>query len=195
MPTEYLKRVLPFTLTFLVGAGLGGFIGLFKSAKVEEPSRAYVMTRDVGRGCASRRGVSRWAWSAGQHSREDLSRSGDTRSRMSVVATQSYPADSAMFKRGSEWQPVNILWSPDPAYTSLARRNETQGVVRLQVVFGDDGKTKIEEVVSTLPDGLTQEASEAVRAIEFTPATLSGKPVSTHGVIDCIFELESVKRP
>ncbi len=28
---QYLKRILPFTLTFIIGAGLGGFAGLFKS--------------------------------------------------------------------------------------------------------------------------------------------------------------------
>ncbi len=28
---QYLKRILPFTLTFIIGVGLGGFAGLFKT--------------------------------------------------------------------------------------------------------------------------------------------------------------------
>lgn len=31
MTMQYLKRILPFTLTFVIGVGLGGFAGLFKS--------------------------------------------------------------------------------------------------------------------------------------------------------------------
>ncbi|MCA1633637.1 MAG: energy transducer TonB [Acidobacteria bacterium] len=196
MPTEYLKRVLPFALTFIVGAGLGGFAGLFKSRTVEVESLNRHVTSDPGRrACASRRGASKLDWSAGQHSREDLALSGDTHSRVNIIATESFPADTTMYERRSGWQPVSILWKPDLPYTRRARHNERQGVVRLSVVFGADGKTKLEEVVSTLPDGLTEEAAAAVRAIEFSPATLDGVPVSTHGIVDCIFELVAKKRP
>ena len=184
MPSYFLKKVLPFTLTFVVGAALGGFAGLFKSRNVEE-ARWSSVTHDAGHGCKGKRE---------RYRRRDSTRAFGSQTRTNIVATQMYPRDSAMYERESEWQPVSILRAPDPAYTRRARRNGTQGVVRLSVIFGADGKTKIEEVVSTAPDGLTEEASEAARAIEFTPATLRGEPVSTHGVVDCIFELEPGKR-
>lgn len=184
MFSYFLKRVLPFTLTFIVGAALGGFAGLFKSRNVEEVRWSSV-THDLGHGCKGKRE---------RYWRKHSTRAFGSRARTNIVATQSYPRDNAMYERGSDWQPVNILSSPDPDYTRRARRNGTHGVVRFNVIFGADGKTEIEEVVSTAPDGLTEEAMEAVRAIEFTPATLRGERVSTHGVVDCIFELEPGKR-
>lgn len=183
MTMQYIKRILPFTLTFVIGAGLGGFAGLFKSRGVEV-ERTTQLTLGSGRSCdyKSRR--------RGHHGAARAEAS----ARTNVVATQSFPADSAMFERGSEWRPVTVVSSPDPTYPRAARRYRTEGVVRLSVLFGADGKTKVEDVVSALPDGLTEAAEEAARAIEFTPATLGGKPVSTHGVVDCIFELDSGKR-
>lgn len=179
---QYLKRILPFTLTFIIGVGLGGFAGLFQSRTVERTGYTYLGDDfgHRGRECKNRFNVRNYARAYKPGERE-------RRGRTNVVATQSFPADAAMFERGSKWQPVTILRSPDPSYTRDARSNGTQGVVRLSVIFGADGKTKIEEVISPLSDGLTEAATEAVRSIEFTPATLSGKPVSTHGVVDCIF--------
>jgi Gram-negative bacterial TonB protein C-terminal len=46
---QYLKRILPFTLTFLIGAGLGGFAGLFKSRLVSR-SEFVLQGSGVGRG-------------------------------------------------------------------------------------------------------------------------------------------------
>ncbi len=188
MPMEYLKRLLPFTLTFIIGAGLGGFVGLFKSDKVEKNSRSYLTTRDFGRGCSSRKR----AW-VGRYEMPGAD-GPQAQGRVNVVATQSFPSDSRMFVQESSPQPVRIFRTPAPLYTRSARRNGTQGVVRLSVIFGADGQTKIEQVVSALPDGLTEQATEAVRRIEFTPATLGGEPVSTHGVVDCVFELLAEKR-
>jgi hypothetical protein len=184
MRTEYLKRVLPFTLTFIIGAGLGGFTSLFKTKNTH--SYSYMTTRDVGRGCSSR--SRRWS---GRYSMQGAD---GAQARMSVVATQSFPADNRMFEQGRKWEPVRLLRTPEPLYTYSARRNGTQGVVRFSVIFGADGKAKVEHVVSTLPDGLTEEATDAVRRIEFSPATLGGEPVSTHGVVDCAFELLAGKR-
>jgi len=180
--TQYLKRILPFTLTFIVGASLGGFSGIFKSrtAETERTTRTVFESRH---GCA---------YKSHGYDRSPRARA---LSRTNIIATQSFPSDAAMYERGSEWRPVTILRSPAPTYPRRARHNGTQGVVRFSVIFGADGRTKIEEIVSTLPDGLTEEATEAVRAIEFTPATLSDEPVSTHGIVDSIFELADEKRP
>jgi TonB family protein len=182
---QYLKRILPFTLTFVVGAGLGGFAGLFKSRTVETGRTTYLSGDFARRGCKGKR--ERYA-----HAYPAYDREGEARTN--VVATQSFPADSAMFESGSDWRPVVVLSSPDPVYPREARRYRAGGVVRLSVLFGADGKAKVEEVVNALPDGLTEAAKEAARAIVFTPATLGGKPVSTHGVVDCVFEFESGKR-
>ena len=184
---QYLKRILPFTLTFIIGVALGGFAGLFGTQRGAGGSLLHV-SGDFGRhgyGCKAKRERYRHGHSAYDSPEQ---------ARTNIVATQSFPADSAMFERGSEWQPVTVISSPDPVYPRAARRHRTDGVVRLSVLFGADGKAKVEDVVEALPDGLTEAAKEAVRAIEFTPATLGGKAVSTHGVVDCIFELEAGKR-
>jgi TonB family protein len=184
---QYLKRILPFTLTFIVGAGLGGFAGLFKAQHVERESMLQ-LSGDFGRrgrGCKARRERRR---------REHSAHAFGAQAQTHVITTQVNPADTPMYEQRDIWEPVKVLRSPDPSYTRRARRNGTEGVVRFTVIFGEDGKAKVEEVVSALPDGLTEEATEAVRAIEFTPATLGGRPVSTHGVVDCIFQLDAAKR-
>ena len=43
--------------------------------------------------------------------------------------------------------------------------------------MGDDGNVKAVRVVSSLPDGLTEQAVAAARLSTFKPATKDGKPV------------------
>ena len=71
-----------------------------------------------------------------------------------------------------------IKYKPNPGYTREARRNGTAGRVVLRVEFKADGEVGDIEPVKGLPDGLTEEAIEAARRIEFEPELRDGQPVS-----------------
>jgi TonB family protein len=45
---QYLKRILPFTLTFVIGASLGGFAGLFKTRTTYTTRRGEFVLRGSG---------------------------------------------------------------------------------------------------------------------------------------------------
>ena len=71
-----------------------------------------------------------------------------------------------------------LLTKPEPSYTADARKNEVSGTVVLKVVFAKTGEVQNIRVVSGLPYGLTEQATNAARQIKFTPAMIDGSPVS-----------------
>ncbi len=75
---------------------------------------------------------------------------------------------------------ARILNNPRPAYTELARKNKTEGTVRLTVLLGADGRVHRATVISGLPDGLNERAIEAVQTLAFEPArNTSGNPIDS----------------
>ena len=50
---------------------------------------------------------------------------------------------------------------PLPSYTAQARRNQVEGVVRMQVLFGRDGQVRQVLVQQGLGFGLDEEATRA----------------------------------
>jgi protein TonB len=70
-----------------------------------------------------------------------------------------------------------MLNSGRPMYTEIARRNQTQGVVAIRLVVGADGNVKQARLIKGLPDGLNEQAVEAVFKLKFQPATRDGLPV------------------
>lgn len=180
MPNCLLKKVLPFTLMFLVGVGLAALPGLFSA---REGMKARTAFWHAGRGDSPYRGRKRHC----NLSRHYYDAAREPHSRTQVVATESFPLDRKMNDRG--WIPAVVLFSPRPEYTREACDARIAGVVRLAVTFGANGEVSDVEVVSPLPFRLTEEAIKAAKAIRFTPARLNGRAVSTHGVVDCIFEI------
>lgn len=73
---------------------------------------------------------------------------------------------------------ARLISKPEPLYTEEARRNRTSGTVVLRVVFSKTGEVTSIQVISALPDGLTERAINAARGIKFLPATKDGNPVS-----------------
>jgi TonB family protein len=147
----FLKRVVPFTLTLVVGTGLGGFFNLFSSSpQTSADTNAYKLESVYERrsGCRSRR--------------------------------RSFTASV----RAAE-----IIYRPEPYYTDIARRNQTQGDVTLRVTLGADGTVKDVETITGLPDGLTEQARRAARQIRFNPATRDGSPVDEVKTITYSFNL------
>jgi TonB family protein len=73
---------------------------------------------------------------------------------------------------------ARVLKKQEPIYTASARQHQVNGTVVLRAVFAADGQVKHIFVVRGLPDGLTEQAIAAARAIKFIPATRDGKAVS-----------------
>jgi TonB family protein len=82
-----------------------------------------------------------------------------------------------------------ILYRTKARYTEYARQNRVEGTVVLSVVFRVDGAITDIKVVRGLPDGLTEKAIEAAKAIRFEPAVQNGTPVSVRGSLEFSFKL------
>lgn len=63
-------------------------------------------------------------------------------------------------------------------YTEAARAASLEGVVVLDLVVDDTGRSRDITVVAALGHGLTEAAIQAVRDCRFTPGQKSGKPVA-----------------
>lgn len=72
---------------------------------------------------------------------------------------------------------VNILYEPNPSYTTEARMLKMEGDVVLEVVFLASGQLQVTRVVSGLGHGLDEAAIQAAKQIRFRPAIRNGQPV------------------
>lgn len=151
----FLKRVLPFTLTLIVGLGLGSLFNLF-SAKPQAETGAFRLESSYGTGSG---------YEAGR---------GSCRTRRYSASIRS----------------AEIFYRPEPQYTVAARRNHTEGDVTLRLTLAADGTVRDIETITQLPDGLTEQALRAARAIQFNPATRDGSPVDEVKLITYSFNLE-----
>ncbi len=73
---------------------------------------------------------------------------------------------------------VQVLKKPLPRFSREARRHLTKGYVILRAILAADETVKYIEIITGLPDGLSQSAIAAARQIKFKPAMKDGKPVS-----------------
>lgn len=85
--------------------------------------------------------------------------------------------------------PLEITYQPNTRLTPEAVRNDTTGVVKLLVRFNADGTTTVVERLSTLPDGLTQEAVRVAEQTRFNPKTVNGEPVTVTEDKEYVFSL------
>jgi TonB family protein len=86
-------------------------------------------------------------------------------------------------------QKARIIAKPTPGYTREARRHSTRGLVILRAILGADQIVKQIEVITGLPDGLSERAIDAARRIRFSPAMKDGKPVSVWVEIEYRFNI------
>lgn len=84
---------------------------------------------------------------------------------------------------------VRIISKPQARYTDAARVNNTEGIVRLKVTLMANGEVGSIQPVSALPDGLTEQAIAAARAIKFEPKKIDGTAVSTTVTVDYSFSI------
>jgi TonB family protein len=86
-------------------------------------------------------------------------------------------------------RPLKIKSKPRPKYTEAARRNNVSGTVRLVVTFSASGKVTKVKPLTSLPDGLTEEAVNAAKNIEFEPSKRNGNPISTVKPVEYKFSI------
>jgi len=94
----------------------------------------------------------------------------------------------ARLRVGGNVQAAKLLNHPAPVYPSIARDARIQGLVRLEVVIGKDGKVHQAKVISgdTL---LARAALDAVRNWSYQPTELDGQPVDVSTEVDLQFKL------
>ena len=85
---------------------------------------------------------------------------------------------------------AEIYYQPKPVYTEAARRNRTEGDVTLRITLGANGTVQNVEAITSLPNGLTEQAKQAAREIRFTPALRAGSPVDEVKTITYSFDLD-----
>lgn len=93
-----------------------------------------------------------------------------------TLASTEGPKNSGATTGGAS-SSVDILYEPNPAYTSEARLLKMEGDVVLEVVFLASGQLQVTRVVSGLGHGLDEAAIQAAKQIRFRPAKRNGQPV------------------
>ena len=88
-----------------------------------------------------------------------------------------------------EIKPLKILEKPTPQLTDAQKKTniETQGTVTLRVEFLFNGQIGQVSVVSSLPQGLTENAVEAAKKIKFEPQIKDNKPINITKTIQYSF--------
>ena len=83
--------------------------------------------------------------------------------------------------------PVKIISKPSAPFTDSARKAGVEGVIRVAVLFGADGKTIDVMLIKGIGYGLDQQAMTAARRIKFEPMQKDGKPVSIIKLVEYSF--------
>jgi len=166
MYLSVIKRVLPFTLTLIIGAALGSLVNVFSSRTGSAPSVSAPSTRTYkSRGCRS------------------------SRRPRAETSTAVAADESRIFSADELEQRAVLLSKPQPGFTEAARLNNVSGTVRLRAVLGADGDVSNITVTNGLPDGLTERAIEAARGIRFMPAWKDGRRVSQYVTVEYKFNV------
>jgi TonB family protein len=157
-----LKRVLPFILTLLVGVIVGSGLKRADRAAATTPGAA-------PQSCRMRQ----------RH--------------MPMMQPAPPPpapsADNDLFEARDVTRKPHISHKPEARYTSAARENNVTGTVRLRLALAADGTVRDIVPLTFLPDGLTEQAIEAARNIEFTPASKDGRAVSQYVTVEYNFNI------
>ncbi len=86
-------------------------------------------------------------------------------------------------------QMPKVIFSPDPEYSTEARKAKVTGAVILAVVVDEQGRPEILQVVRRLGYGLDEEALIAVSSWKFEPARQDGNAVAYRVAIEATFNL------
>src|SRR6185295_3258003 len=99
-----------------------------------------------------------------------------------VSAQQTFYNSQFAFEPTMYTQPPQIgkltVTIPDEA-----RKNGVEGTAKVSFTLGADGKIHDALIVDDLPSGVGEALRKAVEQMQFTPASLSGRPVEMKGSI------------
>ena len=98
------------------------------------------------------------------------------------------PAMPSRIRVGANVQAAKLLRSVAPQYPPLAKQARVQGVVKLQIVVGPEGRVNSVQAEGGHPL-LVPAAMEAARQYEYSPTLLNGKPVEVVTTVDVNFTL------
>jgi len=83
-----------------------------------------------------------------------------------------------------------LIYHVNPIYPELAREQDVQGTVQLEVTIGTDGVVR--SVIALSGPGLLIEAARsAVRRWRYTPTLLNGKPIESQTTVSVVFHMQS----
>ncbi len=86
------------------------------------------------------------------------------------------------------------LSAPAPRYTETALKERTEGLVALEAVIDRHGDVVCVEVVTGLPNGLSESAEQTVRGWKYRPATRGGEPVAVVYYPVVTFRLAKIRK-
>jgi TonB family protein len=89
---------------------------------------------------------------------------------------------------GGDIKPPTRIKYVVPIYPFVARTNKVQGIVIIEAIIGTDGKVEDAKVIRSTPL-LDQAALEAVRAWEYMPTLLNGRPTPVIMTVTVLFKL------
>lgn len=170
-------------------AALGGFRGReysdggrLKYRVFRSPARAYLVWAD-GEEAGAARFLNSLSLSPRPEGAE-IKGTAPARPTVSLV-----PENDGPFKQSEVTRKAVIAYKPQPGFTEEARKNNLSGVVRLRAVLSSSGRVTNVSVIKALPDGLTEKAMAAARAIIFLPARKDGREVSQYVVLEYNFNI------
>lgn len=152
-----------------LGAGSGNGTGR---------ARGTVVSAGFGKGVAVESGAGQGA----AHGTVQAGLFGDVRPSTETARTPTKVVTPAV-------QPVEIVWKPNPAYTSEAWQLRLEGKVLLEVTFTAAGEVRVLRVVKGLGHGLDEAAVAAARQIRFKPERVNGQPVDSTATVHIVFQL------
>ena len=169
------KTILPFAITFLVGVWLTDFVveNQLRINNIEVKTKID-KKKEVGGSMA-------------------IDKAPTMIDCLACIDGKIYKEDKIThkFKPTNKFEkPLFIISKAKADYTDLARTNQIQGKVILRVAFLADGTIGNIAVIESLTDGLTEQAIEAAKKIEFKPAIAQdGRPVSVTRQVQYTFTL------
>lgn len=111
----------------------------------------------------------------------------DATSNDSSAGKNSNPSTiSAQVKTNS---PLTLLSMPRPAYTDVARFYGVSGFVDLRINFLSSGQIESISRMKKLPFGLTEQAIDAAKRIQFEPAYSKGNPITVTKIVQYTFTI------
>ena len=169
MKSSVLQRALPFVLTLVAGAALGGVSNLFSPAAPRQSSGVFRFEAGGGRrGCRHERRGMLLAAGVGRLTLIQRQTEDGTWVNTRPVGPEIYQETT---------RPAVIRSGPSASYTDEAREHNLSGLVTLEAVLSPDGRVTNIEPRWSLGDGLTVQATQAAQRLNFSPAIKDGVPV------------------